>query len=497
MQTVSCPGCGAPVEFKSHAAVMAVCAYCRTVVVKDADAVKDLGKMSAVLEDYSRIQIGTAGTFAGRAFTVVGRIQLRYDAGMWNEWYLLFDDGADGWLGDSSGQYVMTLPRDLAPGWPAFEQIRPGQDYDLAGVRYTASERRVAQCVGGQGELPFVVGQGWQAKVADFRQEARFATLDYSDADTPALYGGSAVTLEQMGCQLLRDDEAIQASSGRYRGKVAALACPSCGASIAYVPGLAANIVCQNCHARLDAADPNVRVLAAGRQVERVEQQRFTLSLGTKAQVGGREYRLIGAMRRRDDENNGWNEYLLHSGADLFWLVETADGWSRAQVVHEWPVPGTIKSSQIRLDRTVFTRIVEYPATVEVAVGAFNWRVAAGDKVLVNEYAGGQLRLAAELTPDELTWSRSSPVAYDQVRTWFGLKAADVSAAAPAPGVWEAPEGIGAKWFVWAILLLNAIPLVLNFRGAAGWVLFGVLAVWLPPLFFGADGAQGSKGPTR
>ncbi|MEO7497576.1 MAG: DUF4178 domain-containing protein, partial [Massilia sp.] len=87
MQTVSCPGCGAPVQFKSHASVMAVCEFCQASVLKDAAAVKDLGKMSAVLEDFSPIQINTAGVFAARPFTVVGRIQLRYADGMWNEWF--------------------------------------------------------------------------------------------------------------------------------------------------------------------------------------------------------------------------------------------------------------------------------------------------------------------------------------------------------------------------------------------------------------------------
>ena len=50
MQIVSCPSCGAEVKFRSHASVMAVCEYCNTRVLKDADAVKDLGKMSSVLE---------------------------------------------------------------------------------------------------------------------------------------------------------------------------------------------------------------------------------------------------------------------------------------------------------------------------------------------------------------------------------------------------------------------------------------------------------------
>ena len=108
MQTVSCPSCGAEVKFRSHASVMAVCEYCNTRVLKEAGAVRDLGKISSVLEDYSPIQIGTSGVLGGRPFNVVGRIQLRYSAGLWNEWYLLFDDGSSSWLGDSSGMYVVT-----------------------------------------------------------------------------------------------------------------------------------------------------------------------------------------------------------------------------------------------------------------------------------------------------------------------------------------------------------------------------------------------------
>ncbi|MDO9192677.1 MAG: DUF4178 domain-containing protein, partial [Undibacterium sp.] len=68
MQNVSCPGCGAQVVFRSHASVMAVCEYCKTTVLKDADTVKNYGKMSDVLEDYSPVQIGTSGVFGGRGF---------------------------------------------------------------------------------------------------------------------------------------------------------------------------------------------------------------------------------------------------------------------------------------------------------------------------------------------------------------------------------------------------------------------------------------------
>src|SRR5450830_1680789 len=154
MQTVSCPNCGAPVEFKSHASVVAVCGFCSTTVMKDADAVKDLGRMSAVLEDFTRLQIGTSGSAYGRPFTVVGRSQLKYAAGMWNEWYLLFDDGGTGWLGDSSGLYTLTTEIPASGALPPFAELSPGRQYAINGERFMVAEVRTAACVGGQGELP-------------------------------------------------------------------------------------------------------------------------------------------------------------------------------------------------------------------------------------------------------------------------------------------------------------------------------------------------------
>ena len=88
MFKLACPSCGAEVAFRSATSAIAVCEYCRSTLVREADAVRDVGKMSAVLEDYSPLRIGVSGVYSGRAFAVIGRIQLRYDAGFWNEWYL-------------------------------------------------------------------------------------------------------------------------------------------------------------------------------------------------------------------------------------------------------------------------------------------------------------------------------------------------------------------------------------------------------------------------
>jgi uncharacterized protein (DUF983 family) len=450
LQTIACPSCGAPLAFKSHASVMAVCEFCRATVVKDLDTVRDLGRMSDVLEDYSPVQIGTAGSVGGRSFTVVGRIQLRYASGIWNEWFLLFDDGANGWLGDSSGRYVVTTERPLGDTWPGFDMIRPGREVELEAGRFIAAEKRVARCIGGQGELPFRVGEGWEARVADLRQGRAFVTLDYSDGDKPVLYAGSAVTLEQMGAQLLRDDEAIKTSAGRYRGKASSLSCPQCGTSINYLPGVTPNVVCQACRAELDAATPSVQVL--------------------------------GAMVRVDDEGSRWSEYLLFNPrAGFSWLVETDEGWWRAEVMDEWPAAAA-GASAVKLDGAAYTHLYDYTAKVELALGAFNWKVAAGDTVRVSEYQHGQQRLAAELSPEEFTWSRSTRVAADQVRAWFGLSAKQLPNASEPVAAQASVGGQSRKFLIW-LCCLNLIPLILNFGGTAPWLLIGLLALALPPGF--------------
>ncbi len=129
---------------------MAVCGYCRASLVREADAVRDIGKMAEAMEDYSPIQITTIGVWNNRPFGVVGRLQLRYDDGGWNEWYLIFEDGGTGWLGDASGQYTISLDQGTLPA-PAFGDLRPGQAFGHAGASFIVADLRTARCSGGAG----------------------------------------------------------------------------------------------------------------------------------------------------------------------------------------------------------------------------------------------------------------------------------------------------------------------------------------------------------
>ncbi len=469
MQQVTCPGCGAPVEFKSSASVMAVCEFCKTTLLKEAGSIENLGKMSEVLEDYSPLQIGTSGLFQQKAFSLVGRIQLKYDAGFWNEWYVLFVDGSNGWLSDASGQYAFTVETRIEANLPLFDKLVPGNILSLPGQSYTTSDVRTAQCTAGQGELPFKVGPGWVAKVADFRANDRFLSLDYSDAPAPRVYTGHAVQLADLQPQLLRDPEQIRDAAGRYHGKVQALACPSCGAPVNVVPGLTVHIVCPSCHAQVDTSESVAKVLSAGAQVAAVN---FTVPLGSEAVLDSTRYSVIGAMRRADDEGSEWSEYLLYApGKKFIWIVETEDGWQRVEVLDRWPAWDG--SDRVMLDNFWFVKSSEYGATVKFAAGSFNWRVSVGDSVRVIEFSGGTLRLAAEISAEELNWSRSSKLPLDQVRAWFGghVNVTEV----PHP-----PHIQSARRILIAFLAFNAIPLLFATSNSLPYALLGAAAIYIP-----------------
>ena len=499
---------------------MAVCDYCKSTLVKDADSVRSIGKMSEVLEDYSPIQINTSGTVDGRSFTVVGRIQLRYSAGFWNEWYVLDDHGDGAWLSDASGQYAFTREVD-AGAWragplPSFESLAPGTRLDLGnapdGSRmvFIASDIRSAQCTGGQGELPFTFGAGYTARVADFRRGNEFLTLDYSDksadkkaadaaAALPTIYRGRSVTLDQMHCQLLRDPETIVDNAGRFKGKISNLQCPSCGSAIAFSPGATTHLLCPSCHAAIDASGPVAEVIAeVVTAAKRVESVHTTIALGAKATIAATSYTVIGVMRRAEisEEAGEWTEYLLYAPQKGFiWLVETDEGWERAEVLDGWPY--WFRADQAVFDGATYDKLYDYNAVVRYAAGAFNWRVEVGDANQITEFQHGATKLAAEASDAELTWSRSTPISAKDLAQWFGKEVDANAIAKSAPSLAAPPGGYrrAAKWLTILLLAINAIPILFSPGRALVIVILAAVGLYFPAWLL--DKAASARTPTH
>ena len=77
-----------------------------------------------------------------------------------------------------------------------------------------------------------------------------------------------------------------------------------------------------------------------------------------------------------------------------------------------------------------------------------------------------------------MTWSRSTKVSFDQLKSWFG-NALRADPLKNPPDV-ALPSANVATKFLWWILGLNAIPLLFNFGGSFWIVLLALFALFYP-----------------
>jgi uncharacterized protein DUF4178 len=202
-RTASCPNCGAPIEYRWSSSVQTVCEHCRSVVVRTDVDVQKVGMVADLPLDGSPIQLLTEGTYGDKHFIVAGRIIYQYEQGTWNEWHIVLDGGADGWLSDAQNELAVSF-RVAMPHLPKPQQAPLGRPFNWNGVDFTVVSRTLAHYAGVEGELPFQYWDKTDVMFVDLRSERLdFATLDYSD-DEPVLYIGKATDFDALRLRNVR-----------------------------------------------------------------------------------------------------------------------------------------------------------------------------------------------------------------------------------------------------------------------------------------------------
>ncbi len=446
----SCPSCGATVEFASIGSTMSVCEYCQTTLVREGDDIVSQGKQSLVIEDYSPLQLGSCGTYGKHSFVIIGRIQLQYSAGIWNEWYIQLDNGTNGWLSEDEGQYTLTRSFGEYPNVPSYHELSVGQSVKVFADKeaFTVTDRRSATALAGEGELPFVMNTGWQTWVIDARHQRQFVTLDYGEKGPdapPVVFRGAAVTLEQLNMQLLKDErQRSQSISGAKSDEetLSTLGCPNCGSPINYVAGATDCLICPACCSEVGLTGKTAEVV---KHNSTMQLRTTSLSLGDKARIAENDiavvsqltsenlatgyqtkethhdYVVIGIMQLQEvGEYARWTEYLLYSFSNGFlWLEEEPSGWRVARVLNELPVD---KGSYLQYRQQKWHKRFDedYQSRTVYAIGAFNWRVDVGDTMTLTDYKSGVHTLIKEQNNKEVTYTISSPLTIAKVNQWFG-----------------------------------------------------------------------------
>ncbi len=419
--SANCPSCGAPVVFKSSASFHGVCEFCRSTLVRHGGDLENLGRMADLIEDASPIQIGTEGKYQGVHFAVIGRIQLRYAAGVWNEWHLLFDDMRGGWLSDANGEYLLTFLTPPGITLPDFATLMPNDELELAERDFVVTDIEEAMCLSGQGELPFAFGAGYPAQLVDLRttdeSKAAFASIDYSETP-PLVFVGESLPFAALHFANLRGESESQ----RPAGEVKVLACPACGGAISLHDKAVQSVACPSCLSVLEPANESLTILAKAAAAKRIKP---LVELGSSGRFAGKDWTVIGFQQRVITALGiayPWQEYLLHHPSEGFrWLVEADGHWSWVSPVVKPPryhvgQPATTYSG------VEYRRFSAGTAETRYVIGEFTWKVQVGETWEIIDFTAPPKSLSRESSHNETSWSMGDYLPAEEVAAAFRLK---------------------------------------------------------------------------
>lgn len=461
-----CPNCGAPVEFHSAASASAVCSFCRSTLVRDGEALRRIGVSAELFDDHSPLRLGAAGQYQGQGFTLVGRLQYRYDEGGWNEWHALFDAGRSGWLSEDNGQYVFVFDVPLDGDVPAAARLTAGERFLIDGRTWQVASQVRASLRAAEGELPRPPQLQGDFAVVDLRNSREeVGTLDYADPARPQWSVGRAVTLAELKMSGLADEAAEQAVGSR------AIECPNCGASLEVTLATTKSIACRHCDSVIDVSKGVGADLTHYRQNNAGDSglepllplgRTGTLALG---HGGPLPWQVVGYLERCDvpadaDEEQGfWREYLLYHRKEGFaFLVDAEDGWSWVR-----PLTGApeVRGSQAHYRGVPYLFRYRYTARTTYVLGEFYWKVERGQQSLNTDYQGSgaqaRKRLNREQSGSEVVWSAGETLDAAVLAKAFGLPAAPlVRDVAPAGG------GKGGKGLLYLFIAFVLLILFMN-----------------------------------
>src|SRR5579871_2789829 len=464
--SANCPNCGAPVAFRWSGAVQTTCSYCRSILVRRDLNLEKVGVVADLPLDASPIQIGTAGVYRNKAFQVVGRIIYEYADGGWNEWHIVFNDGASAWLSDAQLEYDISFQTAPPEALPSANQIARARQFVWGGARYEVTAVTRAHYRGVEGELPFEYWDKTDVVFADLRtSDARFGTIDYSDA-APLLFLGESVDFDLLKFTKLRRFDTPELEA---KVKASSLSCPSCGAPLTIsAAGHTLSVVCAGCRSILDARDPNLQVL---QKFDAKQMIQPVIPLGTRGKLHGDDYEVIGFQIRStdaDDFPDSWAEYLLFNRYKGFrYLTEYNGHWNDVKTIPA--VPDRIqvgkKGGAKFLGHTYVLFDTEL-ATTSYVLGEFPWRAHVGEKNGIKDFIAAPRILSGEISGDETVWSLGEYMTGAEVWAAFRMPgkapaARGIFANQPSPYVGQARSMWGLCLNLLSITILLAIVVYL------------------------------------
>ncbi len=388
--------------------------------------------------------------------------------GVWDEWYAAFDDNRWGWLAEAQGRFYMSFEQKVEH-LPPFENLTIGEAVPKLATPLVVAEKGTAHYASADGEIPYALVPNSELTYADLSGiNGVFATLDYSD-DKPVLYAGKEVTLK---------DLALDAGGAQLKPEkkvaITNLGCPKCGGSLELrAPDSTERIGCPYCGSLIDCTQGKFTLL----QALSSKLEKPLIPLGSEAEFEGVKQIVIGFVKRScivEGAKYFWKEYLLYNKALGFrWLVHSDNHWTYVRPLQTAQVK--IGPKYATYNGQSFKRFQDAPASIEMVLGEFYWKVAVGETVQTSDFVCPPLMLSSERTTyaatgdakasgGEIAWSLGEYVAPEEIKSKFKLQGiplpTTVGACQPNPHLgWGKLWALGvAAVFVLLIAMMMIRP---------------------------------------
>lgn len=373
-----CPSCGAANVVTNPGTLMRVCDYCHTAMYWDKDSVLRAGKQSVDLPPSTRFRVGGNGKIQGSSFRVLGRLRYAHEKGTWDEWYIAMEDGRILWLTEDEGELFLEFPVQLESIVPAFNELKPGNMIPLNDTVVRVEEVGYARCLGGEGEIPFVVEIGEVYPYADGAMpdgKSSFG-LEY-DPRTGEVQAFIGRILQPKHSQVASGDRAAPTAR-----TAEAIRCRSCGKPYEGAKVETTRmVVCDACGSALELDEAEIRVI--GRNVGEVP--RFTFSIGQPITVNGIRFEVMGRLCYvENDEGTTYKSYdyaLYNPDSGYLWLSEEEGHFTIKTVIHTRiplpPIP--VPHMKVSVQDKVFQIYETGEVTLRWVDGALPWRAAVGE----------------------------------------------------------------------------------------------------------------------
>jgi hypothetical protein len=227
--------------------------------------------------------------------------------------------------------------------------------------------------------------------------------------------------------------------------------CPSCGGSLEVkAPGHTVTLACQYCSSLIDVNTPEYKVIRAQK-----DARKPTLPLGTRLELEGHEWEVIGMQIKEDIQwKYDWEELLLYNPRYGFcWLSHYQGHWLLNTPVHaQFDLDPS--SYRQRWDGREYRIYHRGRCRTTYVLGEFYWRAKVGDEYSFADFIAPPYNLNVESNDQEVAWTLGRYLPQEELkaalRNQKDLKLPRPKGVAPTQ---PNPHKRDVRWMTWTYIL--------------------------------------------